>query len=271
MKKFRFIDDGLAGDIFYPESDSGITVRTAGLFLYGFPAFVGPNSITKALVSSGILAVQPHYFGTYDSGGLHSPISIVDTCRATQTLFDKGYVTQSKDSKPYKLPESLEVCVAHSFGCMIALRAVQYLTSLKLLVLMAPAVHYNRTNPNFGLNEDGMDQLESVKRSHPHTYRLAPSTEWEDLLTGKDPLPSFIQQHPTLQEVVAVVGEKDKYFDVSALEKSLPIIIKAYCGNETKLSFKIIPGIGHSSDGLTDAGQNFQLKDVLSQFVSSRA
>jgi hypothetical protein len=248
MKKLRFIDNGLAGDVYYDERRQP---SCAGLFLYGFPSFVGPNEVTRTLTSAGILSVQPHYFGTYDSRGLYSPSSLIETCTTVQQLFDRGYVSQAKDGNPYHLP-NLKICVAHSFGCLTAVRGISALTTVELLILLAPAVHYRRSAPDFGLNEDGPAHLEYVRRSHPFTYRLSDAHDWENLLTGNDPLPTSVT-HPALKQVVAAVGENDKYFDKDALRTSLPMIIKAYCGDKVDVGFHVVKGATHPIDSILSA------------------
>jgi pimeloyl-ACP methyl ester carboxylesterase len=260
MKKFRFSEDsGLAGDVYYPTPQSGLAPREAGMFVYGFPSFVGPNEVTSAFLRIGLLAFQPHYFGTYDSAGIHSPITFLDTCRASQEAFDRGYVRQSKDGKPFPLPPSLTVCVGHSFGCLIALRSSKVLTGIKVLVLLGPALHYRK---GFGLDENGLENLEYVRKSHPFTYRLASAQDWETVLTGKDALPEN-PSHPTLQKVIAIVGERDKYFDIPALRAGLPTLVRAYCGPKADASLIVVPKVGHPLVEMLGTGSSFSLSDLL--------
>ena len=267
MKKFRFLDKGLAGDVFYPDPDVGPRPSSAGVFVYGFPAFVGPNAVTALMVQRGMMAVQPHYLGSYDSDGIYSPISLLDTCRVAGELFQQGHVTQSRDGKRFDIPSQIDVFVGHSFGCLVALRGIRFLPSIRRLVLMAPAVHYSRSNPDFGLHENGPEHLEYVRRSHPHTYRLAPATEWHELLTGKDGLPRHQYTHPSLEEVVAIVGEKDKYFDREALRSNLPVIVEAYCGSRARFSFHVVREAAHPVDDLVPAMAKMGLDRSIAPFA----
>jgi hypothetical protein len=249
VRKLRFVDGGLAGDIYFNDQ---IAFQDAALFLYGFPAFVGPTPVTVELVNGGYLAFQPHYFGSYDSSGPHSPYSLLDTCRATDELFQRGHVTLSGDGKPHTLPSKASLCVAHSFGCLVALRAVNLLSSIESLVLLAPAVHYGRSDPDFGLKENGLKHLEYVRASHPLTYRLAPKDHWIDLLTGRDALPRN-GEHRSLKRVLAVVGDRDEYFDKEALRRNLPLIVRAYCGPNVEFDLHALPFADHSLDELVPA------------------
>lgn len=264
MKKIRFIEDELAGDVFYSEEDP--KPKSAGLWLFGLPQFVGPNEVTRAYVETGVVSFQPHYIGTYDSGGIFSPVGIHRTCRKSQELFDRGYVMQINNQKPFHLPP-LEFCVGHSFGSLVALRGVQYLHTLKVLFLMGPTVHYRRSNPDFGNKADGPKILDQVRKSNPKTYRVASSEEWDEIMSGREPLPR-LNDHPSLQEVVVVVGERDNYVDIGALEKNLPILVEAFCGKSIKYSFVVVPEGGHTIDYLVNAGNHFKLSEVLLRYIT---
>lgn len=258
MKKFRFIDGGLAGDVFLPDRQAS----AAGIFLFGFPAFIGPNEVTRAFVDNGLISFQPHYFGTYDSDGQFSPTSIVDTCRRSQEFFDRGSVAQTKNNEPFKLNQQIEICVGHSFGGLVALRAAHSLHNLKVLVLMGPTLHYSRSNPDFGNNADGMKSLGYVRLANPRTYRLAPDSDWQTLMSGREPLPPATQ-HPTLREVIAVVGEHDSYVDIPAFQQSFHLLVAAYCGPSVQHSIVVVPNGGHTLDYLVDAPGVFRLEEVI--------
>jgi hypothetical protein len=263
IKKFRFIDNGLAGDVYYPDPSYGVEPTSAGIFLYGFPFFTGPNEVTTALVSAGMTSFQPHYYGSYDSNGVFSPSSLIETCTVSQTLFDRGYVTKVPDGKQSPLKSKLELCIGHSFGTFAAIRAARYFHSLKVLVLLAPTIHYRHQDPDMGVNEDGLENLEFVRITNPYTYRLATTNEWSDVLTGKDPIPS-LPDHPTLEEVIVVVGERDKYFNHQVFEKMIPSIVRGYCGKRAKFTFMRLPNVAHAiNSGLIDKGNGFDLAAVL--------
>lgn len=266
MKKFRFIDGGLAGDVFLPEGQD--TPISAGIFLFGFPAFIGPNEVTRAFVDNGLISFQPHYFGTYDSDGQFSPTSIVDTCRRSQEFFDRGQVLQSKNNQPFSLTQQIEFCVGHSFGGLVALRAAHILHELKALVLMGPTLHYCRVNPDFGNTADGMKSLDYVRLANPRTYRLASNTEWEAMMTGREPLPPATP-HPTLRQVIAVVGENDSYVDIPAFKDNFHLLVNAYCGPNVDHSIIVVPKGGHTLEYLVDAPGVFRLSDVIQKHKSA--
>lgn len=265
IKKFRFIDNGLAGDIYYPDPSCGVEPTSAGIFLFGFPFFVGPNEVSTALVSAGMMSFQPHYYGSYDSEGVFSPESLIETCKTSQALFDRGFVTKMPEKKQTALNPKLELCIGHSFGTFAAIRAVQYFHTLKVLVLLAPTIHYSHQDPDMGVNEDGLENLEAVRLTNPHTYRLANNDAWRDVLTGKDPIPS-LPDHPTLKDVYVIVGEKDKYFNHPVFEKMIPTIVKGYCGKKAKITFLRLKNVAHAiNSGLLDKRYGFDIDSVLTK------
>lgn len=260
MKKLRFVDGGLVGDIY---TNDRVKDDDAAVFLYGFPALVGPNAVTTELVRGGYLACQPHYFGSYDSAGPHSPNSLVDTCRATDEMFRRGSVSMSKDGRIQALPSKARLWVAHSFGCLVALRAVKFLSTVETLILLAPAVHYGQKDPDFGIREDGLKHFEHVKVSYPYTYRLAPKDQWIELLTGRDTLPKN-SDHESLRQVVAVVGDRDEFLDKDALGRNLKLAVAAYCGSSVRLDFHVVAS-DHSLDELVSA---MKFESLSHHFVS---
>ncbi len=257
-KKFRFRVNELAGYVFYAP---GHKARASGMFLYGLPAFIGQNEVTYSMVESEVVAFQPHYFGTYDSERDYSPESAVCTCKESQAIFDRGRVDQvGKEGDAFALPP-LKMCVGHSFGTLVALRAAKHLTSITKLILLAPTVHYRKSSPNYGNKADGHAILDSIDRGHPLTYRLAPRKQWKELMDGNDPLPRPLS-HPTLRDVIAVAGEKDAYLDIPALQQTLPDVVRAYCGEQASLRIVVLPGAGHTLSDLAEAGEAFSLRRI---------
>ena len=248
MKKKRFVVDGLAGDIYF---EPNIEPTAASMFLFGFPAFIGPNPMTHKVVSAGYLSFQPHYLGTYDSDGQFSPKTLMETCKISQRCFDTGRVYLPAEETDYLLPAKLSILVGHSFGCFAAIRGVQMLPNVKLLILMAPAVHYRRNNPDYGLKEDGIAHFESVRRAWPRTYRMAALNDWIQVLEGRDPLPSN-KSHLSLQEVHCIIGANDKYFDMNMVKKNIEKVVRAYVGSNARFILTILPDCGHYIDELVN-------------------
>jgi hypothetical protein len=227
MKKFRFISGDLAGDIFY---DQHREPRGSALFLYGFPSFVGPNQLVQDVVAEGYALISPHYYGTYDSSGAHSPASMAQTIRDTDNALSSGRIVKIGSTKsPIPLPP-ISVAVGHSFGTAALIRSAYELPSLERMLLLAPTMHYGRTPVDYGMRSDGRDGYNGTLASHPLTYRLAPIGEWASIFDGTDK-PVLHDLAGQLQTVHVVIGEDDPYFDVPiAADASIPLV-KAYVGN----------------------------------------
>jgi len=256
VKRFRFIEEGLAGDAFYErgrQDFAGVAV-----YLYGLPSFPASNPVTVALVAAGFIAIQPHYFGTYDSEGEFSPTSMVATLEAVGRSVLQGRLIQAKDGTPFEIPRTVSVCVGHSFGCAAALRGFHKLPGVTTLVLLAPAAHYGQGEEDYGVRDVGLDDLEYVRTSHPHTYRLAPASEWAEILMGKDPLPTA-PQPSSLRNVWAVIGDEDTYFDLPVAKERMPRLLEAYCGSQTARQLVVLPGCGHPVAELLSNDGGFNL------------
>lgn len=258
-KKFRTIENQLAVDFFYPESTGSSTVGAA-LFLYGLPSFIGQNEVTYAAVKAGMVSVHPHYYGTYDSGGLFSPDSVVETCKTVQSMFSRGWVHPLAKKEAFQLPKLLS-CVGHSFGCLAALRAAQSLPDLRKIVLLAPTVHYRKTNPDYGNTADGFAILNSIATSHRHTYRLSSADAWQEVMGGNEVFPPT-STHPSLVEVVAVMGTRDPYLKPDAIMQSLPGLVSVLCGERARTRFVTVTGAGHNIADLLGS-PSFNLTDEL--------
>jgi len=259
MKKTRFIIKELAGDFFYSpnEKPNGYIV-----FLNGFPSFIGANPITEVSVKNNLFAIQPHFYGTYDSKRVFSPKTFADTFKTLNESFKEGYLTDAKDDSKIKLINTPRICIAHSFGCYVALRGLNYWEGVENLILMAPALHYGKTPVNYGLKEDGLNHFDYVKKAWPNTYNLGDKSDWEEYLLGNDILPQN-DRHKTLKKVVVVVGNNDKYFDINSLEMNHEKILRAYFGNSVSIEFIKIPNKGHYIDDLVYNNSNFNIINYL--------
>jgi hypothetical protein len=261
MKKFRFLDDGLAGDVYYDETKEP---RSTAIMATGFPAFPGPNEFITSLVSSGLVVVHPHCRGTFDSDGQFTPGSIAQTYVQLNQLLTASSLTNAVSLAAFKLPGPPILSVGHSFGCLIALRTCHSIPSLRGLVLAAPALHYR---PEYGLKEDGKQHYAEVGRAWPRTYRLGPPTEWAAIFEGRDPLPASNVAHPSLLKVAVVVGEKDKYFDLIALGQHVRAIVTSYVGSNADQTFTVVPGAGHPISELVRNSEQFDIGAVARELI----
>ena len=142
--------------------------------------------------------------------------------------------------------------IAHSFGCYIAAKAARQISDIRVLGLFAPILGYASRNPDFGVREDGLKQLEYVIRARPHTYRFGPIFDWEKVFTGYDLVVDEKRKKP-IERILCVVGDKDDDFDFNVLNKNINEILKLSCGNYLDLKFHIVKDAGHSKEDLVNA------------------
>ena len=253
IKKFRMLEAGLAADVYYDKQRK--TFSGVGMFLFGFPAFPGANIAIQKMTEAGLVVINPHWFGTYDSEGLFSPDSMVDTIRKCGQLVSRGYLTNAKNGACFEVPAHWSAIVGHSFGCAAALRSSGSLPHLENLILLAPTAHYGTGDRDFGVREDGLAQLEYVRTTHPYTYRISPSSTWVEMLTGKD---RGKPKGAPPRRAVIVFGSDDTYFDTRIAQMRMADLVHEYTGyKETKVV--VLPGKGHS---LVDLVSNPPLFDL---------
>ena len=265
MKKFRFVEDGLAGDVYFDRSRDSFS--GLALFAYGFPSFPGPNAVIEALTAAGLVVISPHFRGTYDSEGEFSPESLVSTVEDVARLVGRGYLAQGKDGKHFDLPERWVLIVGHSFGCAAVIRSWFHLKGVEALLLLAPTAHYSIHDPDYGVREDGMAQLDYVRETHPYTYRLAPDTVWRDLFSGIDEPHAQNVSASNAPSVTAVIGEQDAYFDVEVARVNMSRLIDRYVG-DTSPAVHVLRGCGHPLAELVNPDTGFALQSFLHDLVA---
>ena len=173
-------------------------------------------------------------------------INLVETL--TQILENKNIIN-IKTLQPVELPNNIEVCIGHSYGCFVALRSARYLPQLKSLILLAPAITYGNGDTSCGLNENGEWHLDYVIRSRPHTYRIGEKQIWLDMYNG------ILDRgerhfHRSLKSIIGVVGSEDSYFDKSILNNNFKKIIESHLGNKLLIKLHLVENASHGSVSL---------------------
>ncbi|MBD5145620.1 MAG: hypothetical protein HDT21_06925 [Ruminococcus sp.] len=175
MSRFRFIEKGLCCDVYYNKKRN---IDKCALFLYGFPATIGSNSLTEVLVDRGYTVLHPHYYGTYDSIGDFSPQSAFETVKTIVDIVKNSLVKNLKSGSMYKLPNTISICVGYSFGAYVLRHSVQYLKDLEEVLLFSPVMSNNPTNKLCWVNENGQKHLNYVINTRPFTYRIKDKDTW---------------------------------------------------------------------------------------------
>jgi len=265
VKKDRFISNNIACDVFSGETPDGN--QKNAVYFYGFPGSTGQTIVTDFLVNLGFVAIQPHYPGTYESDGKHTPQSAIKSLKEINQIVENCKLKNVKSLKPVHLSSNIEVCVGNSFGAFVALRGASYLSKLKTLILLAPAISYGVNGKGCVINEDGDSHYEYVKRSRPYAYRLGSKEEWLMLYEGKL---DFLQksEHPSLERVIGVIGTNDSSIDIKRLRKFFKEVVTYYVGDRVEIDLLEVQGAGHSANTLLqkDISEKLSRKILKSGF-----
>lgn len=249
MPRYRFFtSQDICVEVVEPHGDS----KGNALILLGMPATIGETAITATLTSHGWTTLQPHYHGTYDSGGLFSPASAADTVRSVTRAVEAGEVIDVKSNQTRNIAPAVSLVVGYSFGAHVAFRTLAEFNDLKAVLLLSPAIAYG--DGSTGFSSEGVDFLDYLSRSRPYTYRLADKSEWQRFYSGLDN--SFPAKADSTAEpitIMAYVGSKDESIDADRLAVGLTALVADVLGVGTTCSVKVVQGAGHSSgDLLTD-------------------
>jgi len=258
MARYRFRYKGIICDVYEPKSGS---TPYAAIFLYGFPATIGENSATDLLLSCGFTVLQPHYSGTYDSDGLFSPQSAIETLQTLIEAMSSGEAYDLKKEFLRTLPTDAVICVGYSFGCMIALRALPYLSCLRTLLLVSPALSYGNAPLRSGFREGGPEFLDYVRRSRPFTYRLAEALFWNELYSGAFNDPTGPPSE-SLRSIVGLVGRQDPAFDLELLQQNFISVIQRYTNVQADIKLVVVEDGDHRINSLIKDQNKQMLKEA---------
>jgi dienelactone hydrolase len=234
----------LVADVYAPEK-----ARATALFLPGFPATLGENEVTRALVNNGLTVVCPHYRGTYDSGGRFTPLTAVQTVKQISSAVRQGLILDTKRNTRAPIPPAIVVAVGYSFGAYVLLHAARSLTDLQRVWLFSPALTYGPAPLDSGFQEEGIGFLDYVRRSRPRTYRLGKEEEWRRFYEGDF---NAAPGRPSRAEVTveSYFGQKDSSFDAAVLGKNHDPIVRQFFPHARSIKLHQITDGSHGIDTL---------------------
>lgn len=260
MSRFRFSHQGLMCDAYENKNE---TANKVALYLYGFPATIGESPATKLLASQGYLVVQPHYPGTYDSTGKFSPHTASEAVQTVANAFASGVVMDVKKNTSRNVPKNIVVCLAYSFGSIIALRSLSFLPDLRSLLLFSPAITYGEASLPSGFRDKGKQFMKYLRRSRPYTYRLGDDHSWDQLFNGS--LNKPVGSSPkSLEYVLGVVGGNDEWFDHAILNRNFEPVIRRYVGDAPKVNLVTIESGNHGIGTLVDPISSKLVTNIIS-------
>lgn len=242
MKRYRWNQNGLAGNIFTGNSFSRIMLVAPGL-----PYVPGAQPYFTDLIDRGYLIVQPQYIGTYDSGGKFSPAEAIRTVRCTVDEIKTGiYDTKSG---ALLVTGDVDAAIGHSFGSWVLLNSMADLVSCSTIILLSPFLAMGKYQSEVGVSCDLSKQVSYISTALPYTFRLSSTVEWEKFFGNGDfPLPSDFG--PGGGRILFAVGMDDKAFDIDILKRKISSLAEKIPSSDTL--FFSVEGVGH------DATQVFQ-------------
>lgn len=234
--------DGIVADTFSSDTPRG----AAALFLNGFPGAIGPlPGVLHALrLGYDVLFVQ--YPGTYDSEGTFSVGETVAALSLVLGALADGSATDMVSDVPMTGFPPVTTAIAHSFGAHIFLNLARSGAAAKIerALLLAPVTTYTAV-PDSGIREDLLPHVAGVRKSRPHTYRLADDAVWQRVANGVYSVSETSRSWSG--RVLGIAGSEDDTFDLDIFADAFPRDVAAATG-ATDIQLEIVSGAGHGMD-----------------------
>lgn len=249
MKRYAYRQNGLSGEVFLEPT---ATDPKVALFCFGFPGNMGANPTVEFLVDMGYAVMVHQYSGTYDSEGDFTVASSIQSTVAIANRVAAGAFTEIKTGKEILLGRAPRVSLiaGHSFGCFIGGRAATKIPSVSTVLLLAPVLGCGHGPIDYGVLEDGIAQLDYVRRARPYTYRFGDVEGWQSLFKGERD-----QWDPTGSEVtraLGIVGGRDTDLQATLLANTFQSIVSSVLGSRVTASIRVVNSAGHGDGELLD-------------------
>jgi len=214
-------------------ADTDASPRGQILFLNGFPGAIGPLPAVIESIGRGFDVIAPQYPGTYDSEGQHG---IVNTARALSDVLAWS-IGRSQNYPRHDL-----LVIAHSFGAFHLINAMRYhpCSEISKILLLAPVMSYSQ-DPDYGVREDLMEQVEYVVSTRRHTYRIGHLSEWQQAAGG---IPFFELEESWKGTAYVAFGTADDTFDVNVFPTRVAETLKNLIGCED-VRLETVKNSGH--------------------------
>jgi len=245
MARFRNITKGIMCEN-YIYDKAQLPIGSC-IFLSGFPATPGENSLITSLVKKNIHVCNPQYPGTYDSDGHFNLESCIKSVEKINKATQADHIRNLKNSKIMTLPNHFHYMVGYSFGAFIALNSLQFFSSLKTLFLVSPVLSYGPSLESCGYSET-YDFIEYVKKTRPHTYRFDNFDTWKGLYNGVYNLTPSVK-NTSLENVICIIGEEDD-FDLEKFAENHEKIITRFTANKINVKLIRVANGSHSINSL---------------------
>jgi len=252
MKRYRWNQNGLAGNLFIGSNPSKIALALPGL-----PYVPGAQDYFLELIDCGYSVIQPQYIGTYDSTGTFSPDSAICTVRSTIDELAQGiYDARSQN---IMISGKLDLVVAHSFGTWTAVNSLHSFSTSTPIVLLSPFFAMGRQKTDMGITIDLSDQVNYIARALPLTFRLSSPNEWLSFFNDGD-YPPPMESMFANKLIICAVGSEDSAFNVEQMEE---VLFKQFSKLANSFIFRVASGVGHNA---TEVFRSSHVMEVLRNY-----
>lgn len=250
MEKARTRDAGLATQVYWP-SEEGFAHAAA--FFAGLPYVTDVEPTTEVLVDLGFGVFQPQYRGTYDSDGLFSPNSAIDTAFDLRDLLAAGKpIRDLREERDIEVPSRISVTAAHSFGTNVLLQAILRGLEPDVAILLSPFFEFGADGEKAGAKVDMPKHVRHIRQALPLTIRMESAEIWERFFYKEKqsfPAPDAAQaSRPT--KLLCVVGEGDPGIDAAKSREYAEAFCDRYSRNVELVDYVVVNEAPHAQKSL---------------------
>jgi hypothetical protein len=246
MHKMRIRENGLAVQAYAHQGDK---LRQIAVVFPGLPYVPGLQECGRFLFSLGFDVVQPQYTGTYDSDGVFSPRTAIQTVDRLRDLLSRPFVMNHRGQTKIAIESDIEFAAAHSFGTWVLANA--FVTGFRpgVLLLLSPYLGVGADLPKAGSRMDLSRQADHLRDALPFTFRLSSYEDWKSFYTdGKF---AFCELgHDGRSHVIGATGEDDPGLDPERTGDRFRWFVQEYHEGVSDSQFFIVPSAGHDEADL---------------------
>lgn len=139
--------------------------------------------ITEFLIGQGYAVLQPHYSGTYDSGGKFDPYIAYECIDFWKKTIENGQLYDVKEASEINAPKSLALLSCHSFGTYAGMTALRKGLVVPKVIFFCTSFAYGEKGKEFGQVGDKTKHSRYVRDAYSLTFRTTEPDIIEEFFT----------------------------------------------------------------------------------------
>lgn len=203
---------------FIQEKSSLISINTLDIIFPGLPQTPIFSDMQKMVTKTHAVAYV-HYYGSWYSGGIFLPSTVMDSVSDAIKIFKKGLIVDVYTEEKIQFVIKNIVLVGNSFGGYFVYQSEEKLKK----ILLAPFLPYGLSENNNIIqivSTEVESNLNAYKKSLPYCYRGITSLVWENFTK---PNKNFNLKH---KNITIYIGNKDKLITKDYIYTTLKDTIK---------------------------------------------